>query len=265
MKFISSSNNPEIKLVSNFLSNPGSTKFKNFFFLEGEKLVREAINSGLKLKSLFFLEGKENLFDNSAQINHSVIVPLKIMKKITSLASPPPVVGLFLNRPEVSFKKLLSNGSTFIFLDRIQDPGNLGTIIRSADGFGIDGIFTSTGCCSISNPKLVRSAMGSIFHTPILEIEDFDEFKNTLDQHQIELVASDMGGISLYEIQLPQKVMFVFGNEGMGISPDIDKHCKKKLGIPMPGLAESFNVSIAASIFLYERRRNFPKAIGKNC
>ncbi|MBF0409543.1 MAG: RNA methyltransferase [Candidatus Riflebacteria bacterium] len=255
MKNISSASNEKIKTVLSLSSSHAAKKHPDLIFLEGEKLVREAINSNLNIEDIFVLEKfKDQWVSFSDRV--SVVTP-EIMKRISELNSAPPVSGLFSRFGKThSAENIIQKGKTFVFLDRIQDPGNLGTIIRTADGLNVDGIFLSKGCCSANNQKTIRAAMGSIFHIPIFEISDFSNLKALLEENSVKIIGADISGKCLYGFEFPEKVMFIFGNEGSGIENDLIKDCFEMVSIPIPGKAESYNVSVAASIVLYERNRS---------
>jgi TrmH family RNA methyltransferase len=147
-----------------------------------------------------------------------------------------------------------------IILENIQDPGNLGTIIRTADAVGANGIIISKGSVDVYNPKVVRATMGSIFRVPIISESNLVEDINTLRDNNIEVLASHLQGSSnIYDCDLTKGVAILIGNEGNGLSEGITGLANRNIKIPMIGKSESLNAGVAASIMVYEvlRQRNY--------
>lgn len=141
----------------------------------------------------------------------------------------------------------------YILLENIQDPGNMGTIIRTADAADADGVFLSKGCVDIYNPKAVRSTMGSIFHLPIFTDVDLKELVNKIN---VETVAAHLKGDKTpYDINMKKGIAIMIGNEGNGLSNELSEKADNLVKIPMPGKAESMNAGVAASIMIYEAVR----------
>lgn len=163
-----------------------------------------------------------------------------------------------------SFEKLENvmkkDGENYlILLDRIQDPGNLGTIIRTAEALGFDGILLSEGTVDIYNPKVIRSTMGAILQIPIIYYEDYRQAIEDLKSNEIKIVSSSLDTDNMvYDVDLSRNVAIVIGNEGSGISDDIIASSDELIKIPMIGQAESLNAGIASGIIMYEvlRQRN---------
>lgn len=231
---IESVNNEKIK-------NYAKLKLKKYrdsegmFIVEGEHLVREAINNGLLLEA-FSLDGSMG-----TQVSSSV------MNKLTSLKSAPNVLGIAKKRTEV-FE--LGN---ILVLDDLQDPGNLGTIIRSAVAFGIDTIVASTNTVDVYNTKTLRSSEGMFFHINYL-VRDLNEFLSNLEGYSI-YTTNVTSGEDISSIDIVKPYAIIMGNEGRGVSMDISKYANKTLYIPIKDKCESLNVAIATSIILYEFSR----------
>lgn len=231
---IESVNNEKIK-------NYAKLKLKKYrdseglFIVEGEHLVREAINNGLLLEA-FSLDG-----------SMGTQVSLSVMNKLTSLKSAPNVLGIAKKRTDDS--KL----GNILVLDDLQDPGNLGTIIRSAVAFGIDTIVASTNTVDVYNTKTLRSSEGMFFHINYL-VRDLNEFLSNLEGYSI-YTTNVTSGEDISSIDIVKPYAIIMGNEGRGVSMDISKYANKTLYIPIKDKCESLNVAIATSIILYEFSR----------
>ena len=168
----------------------------------------------------------------------------EIIKKITDVTTSQGIVAVCEIPQYKEFKK-----DKILFLDRVQDPGNVGTIIRTADAFGFDAVFLSKGCADVYSPKVVRSTMGSIFHLPVIQdvtVEEVKSIGNMVYSSTLEKAEF------LEKIEIPKKFTLVIGNEGNGISEEVKSITDKFVKIKMNGSAESLNASIAAGILMYE-------------
>ena len=154
-------------------------------------------------------------------------------------------------------KDILKNSSLLLGLDNIRDPGNLGTMIRTADAAGADGVLLSNGCVELFNLKVIRSTMGSVFHLPVIENLDFSEVIPDLKEDGFKIIVSEVHeGKDYTEVDYPEKTCIVIGNEASGISKEILNLADERIKIPIFGKAESLNASVAAGILLYEKVRN---------
>lgn len=213
------------------------------FIVEGLHLVLEAYKSGLLIELI--LE-KDEVVPLDVE---TVYVTNEIINKISTLETHVPVMGLC--------KMPLSDeliGDKFLLLDKIQDPGNLGTIIRSAKAFNVDTIILGDDTVDVYNPKVLRSTQGMIFHMNIVE-KNLKETIKTLKDREIPIYGTRVEygeDISKLPSKDKEKYALVMGNEGNGVSPDILDLCDKFIYIDMNKYVESLNVAIATSILLYE-------------
>ena len=234
---ITSVNNDKIKELVK-LHTKKYRDLTNTFFIEGLDLVTEAYHKNT-IKELYVLENAPVPLDiNYTYVSHEV------MQKISALESITPYFA-------VCNKLSSSNiGNKLIILDNLQDPGNLGTIIRSATAFNFDTIVLSYTTVDLYNPKVIRSTKGMIFNTNIL-IKNLPEFLPTLKDYLI--YGTDVtNGINIKEESFPKKLAIIIGNEGQGISPEVKSLCKKNIYLPMNSNCESLNAAVAASIIMYE-------------
>lgn len=227
---------------------------KNQFLIEGFRFVSEALQSSFQVSSVFISDkalDKWNNFniEDRLQDNTKVYkVTEQILKSISSTETPQGIVAV-INNKDVNIK---SKQGFYILVDKVQDPGNMGTIIRTAHAAGALGIITTKGTVDIYNEKTLRSTMGSIFHVPIIQDENLEKIQY-LRSNGFKLMASSLDtNINFYDINLKDKVIIAVGNEGNGVSEEILNMADIKVKIPMPGQAESLNVSVAASIMMFE-------------
>ena len=215
------------------------------YLVEGEHLVEEAYKSGV-LDKVIVLDGESYSYDNIIYVSYEV------MKAISSLDTPNRIMGVCKKKES---SELL--GKRYLLLDGVQDPGNLGTIVRSAVAFNIDTIVLSNDTVDLYNPKVLRSTQGMIFHTNIIECDLVDVI-NKLHDKNITIYGTDVNnGIDARELSSLDKTSFalVMGNEGNGVRKEVKELCDKNLYINMNENVESLNVGVATSILLYELGR----------
>lgn len=240
---ITSFDNDKVKYLKK-LSKKKYRDLYNEFLVEGRHLVIEAYKHNM-LKEIILCDGEVTPFD----VPYAV-VSYEVMKKISEVETPQKIMGLCKKLDDTTI------GSRILLLDEIQDPGNMGTIIRSAVAFDIDTIILSKNCVDLYNPKVVRSTQGMLFHIPIL-IYDFDELLPMLKELKIPIYATRVEyGTDVSTLKEDEKKRFalLMGNEGNGVHPEYLELSDKNLYIPMSNGVESLNVAIATSILLYELR-----------
>lgn len=236
---ITSLNNPTIKEISK-LKNKKYRDLTNTYLAEGEHLVEEAYKNNILIK-IILLEDTICNYDIE-----KIYVTKEVMKKLTELDTPNKIIGI------VKKNTPLPIGNKILILDNIQDPGNLGTIIRSSVAFDIDTIVLSPNTVDIYNPKVIRSTQGMIFYTNIITLE-LKEFINEIKTKNYTIFGTNVrNGKNIKEITLPEKFALVLGNEGQGVSKEIESLCDDNIYIKMSSKCESLNVSVATSILLYE-------------
>ncbi len=211
------------------------------FLVETSHLAIEAYRAGL-LKEL--LVEQNEIFPIDVPITY---VSKEILKKLSSTKTPPKVIAVVKKKEERE-----EIGEKVLILDRIQDPGNLGTIIRSAVAFNIDTIICSPDTVDFYNPKVVRASQGMMFHLPILVL-DTEKTIQELKKKDYKIIGTKVtNGEDVRNAAIYSHFALVIGNEGQGISEMIEKLCDQFLYIKMNGNCESLNASVAASILLYE-------------
>lgn len=211
------------------------------FLVEGNKNIRELLHSKFKITEIFSINPTDLDFPDSI-VNW---IDERELKKISFLQNPKDSIAVC----EIQEEKLMENCDFQLVLDGIQDPGNLGTIIRLADWFGIEQMICSKDTVDFYNPKVIQASMGSFTRVNIV-YQDLDFFlKNSPNIN----LGTDMDGENIYKFQFPEKINLILGNEGNGIRPEIEKLLQNKITIPRFGKSkatESLNVSMAAGIVL---------------
>jgi TrmH family RNA methyltransferase len=235
---ITSVNNDRIKELVK-LKDKKYRDLNDLFFVEGKDLCDVAYEKGL-LREIFIIDGYDNYYDGIPL----TYVSNDVMKKISSMESCSPYFGVCAKCVEGEL------GNKILILDNIQDPGNLGTIIRSAVAFKFDTVVLSSNTVDLYNPKVVRSTKGMLFNMNII-VRDLLTFLPELDGYTI--YGTDVtNGINIKEEKIPEKCAIIIGNEGNGISNEVREYCEKFLYIGMEEGCESLNAGVSASILMYE-------------
>ena len=255
MQVITSKDNELIKHIKK-LKDKKERDLSNEYIIEGIKLIQEAIQENAKIKQIIICDDcektesipKDLMYEIAKQ--ECIYVTNKVFDSITEVMNPQGILAII----EKQSKEIQIDDKQDIILalDDIQDPGNLGTILRTADSIGLTQILVSKGTADSYNPKVVRSTMGAIFRVKIIECEDLVKTLKEIKKHKFEIVVSSLQtDNSIYDINYHKKVI-VIGNEANGVKREIQDLADKKIKIPMLGKTESLNASVATGIILYE-------------
>ncbi len=280
MQVISSKDNEFIKHIKK-LKDKKYRDLNNEYIIEGIKIIEEAINEKANIKQVVICDDCEKTSNISKELMYEIAryeciyVTKKIFDSLTDVSNPQGILAIVeknavkskisnIKNSEksetigVEEKEIIAeneidyNQDIIVALDDIQDPGNLGTILRTVDSIGINQILVSKGTADSYNPKVVRSTMGAIFRVRIIECEDLEKTLKEIQKHNFEIVVTSLQTKnSIYDIDYKKKVI-VIGNEANGVEPRIQKIADKKVKIPMLGKTESLNASVATGIILYE-------------
>lgn len=234
--FISSLNNEKIKYYQKLLQKKYRDQEK-LFLVEDEHLVKEALKNNIVKEIITTLES--NKYDIP-----TLYVTENIMAKLSTQVTSTKVIAVCHMLEE---KKIKGN---VIVLDRIQDPGNLGTIIRSAVAFNFDSVILSNDSVDLYNPKVIRASEGMIFNVNIIRT-NISEFLDKLDKDYLKITTSVKSGKKIQDINF-KKCAIIIGNEGSGVSDEVASKCDEKVSIKMNDACESLNAGVSASILMYE-------------
>lgn len=255
LKTIASAQNEAIKELVRLQDSARERRKAGRMVLEGFHLVEAALQHGVVPEAVYInpqaLEHRElgSILTALPASCRCVLVAEAALARLSALSSAPELLAVVARprpaRPEAAASRVL--------LEEIQDPGNLGTLLRGAAASGVREVFLSKGCVDVWSPKVLRSGMGAHFALRIHE--DADLAAELAVFPGAKLVTDLKGAVSLYHVDLTGPVAFVFGNEGAGVSAGLKAQATKRVKIPMPGSAESLNVAMAATICLFERVR----------
>lgn len=239
MKVVTSLDNKRIKNLSKLLIKKYRDE-EGKFLVEGEHLVEEAYKAGVLLE---VVKCEDYIGEYDVPIT---LVTYEVIKKLSNTQSPQRIIGVCKKLDEKEI------GNKILVLEDLQDPGNLGTIIRSSVAFNVDTIIVSNNTVDIYNDKVLRSSEGMLFHINIIK-RDINNILDELHNSGYTLYGTKVdGGTNIKEIEVSEKFAVIMGNEGAGVSNDTLDKCDKYLYIPMNNNCESLNVGVATSIILYE-------------
>lgn len=251
---IESLNSPHVARVKALIGSRGVKERKNtgHFVAEGMQCARESLVShkGPKIETLYLTANGRSKVEEFAELTKFNVVDVsdEVMKEMSETITPQGILAI-CSIPKNELSSIALNGTRrFIYLSEVQDPGNAGTILRSADAFAMDAVITSPGSVDMYSPKVVRSTAGSLWHIPVYESVALDDLLS-LGVKAFSLGAQ--GAHSLSEFQISGDIAAVFGNEARGLTTGQQLDSIDVVSIPMPGNAESLNLSAAASIVMY--------------
>lgn len=253
---INSTSNKQIKNLSQLMKKAKARREQRVFVVEGIKMYREVPKDRLVMTyvSESFYEKKENR--ELLEKTPVEVVADRIFDSVSDTRTPQGILCLVRQR-EYSLEEMLKKENPLLLvLENLQDPGNLGTIFRTAEGAGVDGIIMSSGTADIYNPKTIRSTMGSLYRMPFLYAEDLKKVLEELKRHGICSYAAHLQGSREYCSQDYQKgSAFLIGNEGNGLSEKLSAQADAYIKISMCGELESLNAAVAAAVLMFEAKR----------
>ena len=261
MQYITSSNNRLIVRIKALKMRKYREKYR-LFFTEGLKFVMEGIESGshivhIVISNSFFESEYYANYSNRLNNSNAILymVPDQLFREISDTENPQGILAV-AEIPQYEISSILHEDSLVVVLDEIQDPGNLGTILRTAHAAGFDAAIVLKGSVDAYNPKTIRSSAGSIFHIPVISCHDTRECMECLKEKGIRIYGTHIGAEkNHYQVRLDKGAAILIGNEARGLSEEIIKYVDETIKIPMPGGAESLNASVAAGIVIYESVR----------
>lgn len=249
---ITSSANPKIKQVKQLQQQSKERRESGLYVVEGFKMLEE-----VPLDDLVAIYATESCLRAIEAMNYQripvEIVSDSVMKELSSVVTPQGILAVVKQQKNDLASLKIQDQSLLVLLENIQDPGNLGTIIRTAEAVNATGLILTSGCVEVYNPKVVRATMGSLLRLPIVSDVSGPEAVNWLKKHGVHVVAAHLKGEkNYYELNYKESTCFLIGNEGNGLSEELSALASTFIRIPMPGRAESLNASIATGVLLYE-------------
>lgn len=257
---ITSVANQKVKQVVAWQSKAKERKKDNIFLVEGLKMFEEAPEKSIKevyIEEMLLekLEKGSELLGKLERVGYEV-VSSEVFKKMSDTQTPQGVLAI-VERPTYQVANLLKiENPLFVVLEDLQDPGNLGTIIRTGEGAGVSAVFMTKNTVDIYNPKTIRATMGSIYRVPFAIVEDVKELIVGLHNNRIKTYAAHLAGKDYYDsFSFKEGSAFLIGNEGNGLKKETADAASAYLKIPMEGQVESLNAAIATSLLMYEAHR----------
>ena len=255
MQRITSKDNNLIKHIKKLKDKKERDK-SGEYIVDGVKLIKEAIQEGVKIKQIIISEDANKADYIEKQLKYEIAkqecisVPENIFNLLSDVENPQGILAVV---EKANTEKYIDYSEDIIVaLDDLQDPGNLGTILRTVDSVGLKQILVSKGTADAFNPKVVRSTMGAIFRVKVIECENLKKTLEEVKKHKYDILVTELGANkSIYDIKMTKKAI-VIGNEANGVSEEIKNIASEKVIIPMLGKTESLNASIATGVILYE-------------
>ena len=255
MQVISSKDNDLIKHIRK-LKDKKYRDENNEYIIEGIKLIEEAVKENAEIKKVIVCDDTTRTYEIPTNVMleiakyECVYVTEKIFNMITQVTNPQGIMAIV--KKNVTNSEIDYSQDIIVVLDGVQDPGNLGTILRTVDSVGLSQIIVSKETADAYNPKVVRSTMGAIFRVKIIESEDLQETIKQMKKHHFKLMVTSLQtNKSIYDMELNKRII-VIGNEANGVSKMLQDMSDEKVKIPMLGKTESLNASVATGIILYE-------------
>ena len=246
MEHITSLKNPKVAAWKALKDRKGRRE-SGCFLVEGRKMVEEALASAFDVETVLVQEGME-LPDGLTMPVYEL--PAHVLAAVCDTKTPQGIAAV------VQMKEQSALGKHIVVLDGVQDPGNVGTIIRTADAAGLDGVLLSNQCADVFSPKVLRATMGSIFRMNLRTTDDLPGELTKLREKGYSILSSQLDGTPFYEREkVAERFALIIGNEGNGVSEQVQQTATHRVRLPMRGGAESLNAAIAAAIMMYELMR----------
>ena len=260
---ISSGSNSRVKQIIQWQTKSKERKKAGIFLIEGMKLFEEVPEESLQ--EIYVSEGampkvqeEPPLFEKLSRVGYEIVSD-EVFLKMSDTQTPQGILCV-VRRPEYSLEQMIEvEKPLLMILEDIQDPGNLGTIVRTGEGAGITGVIMTKQTVDIYNPKTIRATMGSIFRVPYIYIEEIQEVLAKLHEKGIRTYAAHLEGERYYDsYSFTEGSAFLIGNDGNGLKRETADAAQNYLKIPMEGKVESLNAAIASALLMYEvhRQRN---------
>ena len=250
---ITSSSNPQMKQAAAMLKKAKARNDADAYIVEGIRMVREIPKAQL----LRVYASESFLKEHTEMVSAAECVSDKVFKEISDTKTPQGIMAV-VRQEHYTLEKMMrmDKNPLFLMLESIQDPGNLGTMLRMAEGAGATGIIMNRSTVDIYNPKVVRSTLGSVFRVPFVYVDDMTEAAKQLQSAGIHLYAAHLKGENYYfQEDFRSSAAVMIGNEAAGLSDELSAMADTYIKIPMAGQVESLNAAMAATILMYEARR----------
>lgn len=250
---ITSRENKIFKTAKLLKSQKGRAE-KGLFMLEGYRLVKDALSKGVKAECIILKDGTDVLLETDCP---SYTFAPRLFDDISETVNSQGVIALCRMEKKALQDIIKEEKNCVIMCEALQDPGNIGTIIRTAHGADCGGVVLTRGCCDLYNPKIVRATMSGMFSIPVVQGQESHRCIEYFKENGYKIVAGALtkDAVDFYSADLSGKVLIIIGNEGNGVEESTLSLCDSVLKIPMRADAESLNASVAGSVMIYEHYR----------
>jgi TrmH family RNA methyltransferase len=262
MRQITSFSNPSIKALRG-LHERKMRKQSGLFLAEGTRIVTEAMALNWRIETLAFLNGREDdpmirsLIDYAHRDDADIIaVPATVLAKISRKDNPQMVVASFSEVWADADEAFASRKGCWLALDRVRDPGNLGTILRTADAVGVSGVMLIGECCDAFSVEVVRASMGAVFHIPMLRLDEGGFIERRQSWSGVVIGTALSTSVDYREANWGEHLLLMMGNEQSGLTPELSAVADQLIRMPMLGRSDSLNLAVAAGVSLYEWLRH---------
>lgn len=257
MLFVTSKDNSNVKKAVKLKSSAKERRKSGLFLAEGLRICMDAVFSGAEIQTLFVTEKAmqkhgEDFALLEEKAKNVICVNENIFALMSDTQSPQGFLSVIKTLDKTNEFDTIKGDSKYLVLDNVQDPSNLGTVLRSAEAFNVSGVILSCDCCDIYNPKVVRGSMGAVFRIPFIIKSSIKDFLNENPQINSYAAVVNSDAVSLTDVKFQTPCAIVVGNEGNGIKAETENACQNKITIHMEGKAESLNASVAAAILMWE-------------
>ena len=253
---ITSANNGQVKNIIQLNQKAKARREQGLFAAEGRKMFGEAPTDWIsRVYVAESLTGDAELMKRVEALPHEIVTD-SVFRQMSDTQTPQGILTV-LKKPSYTLEEILKGETPFVMiLEDLQDPGNAGTIFRTGEGAGVSGIILTRTCVDVTNPKVIRSTMGSIYRMPFLYAEDVVSLKQELAKRKIRTFAAHLQGENSYDREdYTGGTAFLIGNEGKGLTEEASRAADTLIRIPMCGRVESLNAAMAAGILMYEAAR----------
>lgn len=251
---ISSTSNSRIKYIMNLKKSARARRQQEYFLVEGPRMFFEVPKD--RLQEIYVTESFEEKYKDKLSDCRYEKISDAVCRHLSDTKTPQGVIAL-VKKKEISLQEILygQKNPCLFLLENLQDPGNMGTIIRTSEGAGVNGIIISRESVDPYNPKVIRSTMGAIFRVPFVIVDDMEETLRILKDAGICTYAAHLNGEAFYQQDYRKGCAFFIGNEGNGLSEQLTSRADRRIRIPMKGQVESLNAAVAATVLMYEALR----------
>lgn len=251
---ISSTSNSRIKNIMNLKNSARARRQQDCFLVEGPRMFFEVPKE--RLLEVYVTEGFEKKYGDRLAGCRYELISDAVCRHLSDTRTPQGVTAL-VKKQETPLEEILARDENpcLFLLENLQDPGNMGTILRTSEGAGVSGIIINRESVDPYNPKVIRSTMGAIFRMPFVVVDDFEDVLRRLKEEGVRTFAAHLDGEDFYRQDYRGGCAFFIGNEGNGLSEELAVRADGRIRIPMKGQVESLNAAVAATVLMYETLR----------